>query len=153
MKKYLKQFWIVLLAAAALLLAAAALRSASAGSDIQRTLRKTWDVELPGGYTVEYRAATARNLDKGGLRFHALLYDDWAVLDDLLPWIPCTRPTQNAGSGAEVAREILTALNVPGGEWPDLEKAGMWYAAIDGAEVLLFHEQEDLRLYILESVQ
>ncbi len=152
MKKYAKQFVVILCIAAVLLALSAVLRSAAGSSDLDRALKKSWDTELPGGYMVEYRAASDEDLDEGGLRFHVLLYDDSTVLDDLLPWVPCTQATGKAESGAQAAAEILTALGIPGGEWPDLEGTGMWYADDGaGAEVLIFHSEEDLRLYILES--
>ncbi len=152
MKKYAKQFVVVLCVAAVLLALSAVLRNAGGPGGLARTLKKDWGIDLPGGYVVEYRAATDDNLDEGGLRFHVLLYDDSALLEDALPWVSCAQPTGTAGSGADAAKTILTALGVPGGEWPDLETAGMWYADDGaGAEVLLFHTQDDLRLYVLES--
>ena len=152
MKKYAKQFVVILCIAAVLLALSAVLRTATGSSGLARTLKKAWGVELPGGYVVEYRAASDEKMEEGGLRFHVLLYDDGAALDDLLPWVPCSQPTGTAESGAQAAAEMLTALGIPGGEWPDLEQAGMWYANdSQGAEVLIFHTEEDLRLYVLES--
>jgi len=152
MKKYTKQFIVVLCIAAVLLALAAVLKNAGSTGSLNQMLKKNWDVQLPGGYVVEYRAATTDDLEEGGLRFHVLLYDDSQGLDSLLPWVPCSQPTGSAGSGAEAAGEILTALGVPGGEWPDLDTSGMWYAHNDqGTEVLILHAAEDLRLYILES--
>ena len=151
MKKYTKQFIVVLCAAAVLLALSAVLRNAGGVGGLGRTL-KGWGVDLPKGYVVEYRAATDANMDEGGLRFHVLLYEDGTALDAMVPWVPCSQPTGSAESGTQAAAEMLTALRVPGGEWPDLERAGMWYADDDtGAEVLLFHAEEDFRLYILES--
>ena len=152
MKKYVKQFVVILCIAAVLLAMSAVLRSATGSSDLARTLEKSWDAQLPGGYVVEYRAASDEDLEEGGLRFHVLLYDDSEELDTMLPWVPCSQPTGTTESGAQAAADMLTALRVPGGEWPDLERAGMWYADDDeGAEVLIFHTEEDFRLYILES--
>ena len=154
MKKYAKQFVIVLGVAAVLLALAAFFRSASGTGELERTLKKDWDLELPGGYVVEYRAATDSDLEEGGLRFYALLYEDSIVLDDWLPWVDSTLPTDYAASGAEAAAEILTSLGIPGGEWPDLEGSGMWYASTeDASEILLFHGEEDLRSYVLESIR
>lgn len=152
MKKYVKQFAVILCIAAVLLALSAVLRGATGTSDVARTLKKSWAVELPGGYVVEYRAASDEKMEEGGLRFHVLLYEDGAALDDLLPWVPSSQTTGKVESGAEAAAEMLTALRVPGGEWPDLEAASMWYADDDeGAEILIFHAAKDLRLYILES--
>ena len=152
MKKYAKQFVVILCIAAVLLALSAVLRSATGSSGLARTLKKAWGVELSGGYVVEYRAASDDDLDEGGLQFHVLLYDDSEALDTMLPWVPCSQPTGTAESGAQAAAEMLTALGIPGGEWPDLEQAGMWYANdSQGAEVLIFHTEEDLRLYVLES--
>lgn len=152
MKKYTKQFVVILCAAAVLLALSAVLRNASSTGSLNRMLKKNWDAQLPGGYVVEYRAATGDDLEEGGLRFHVLLYDDSDLLDEALPWVSCTQPTGTANSGAEAVAEMLTALGVPGGEWPNLEDSGMWYAHDDeGTEVLILHEEEDLRLYVLES--
>lgn len=154
MKKYVKQFVIVLGIAAVLLALAAVFRSLSGTGELERALKKGWGLELPGGYVVEYRAATDSDMEEGGLRFHALLYDDSAVLDEWLPWVEGTLPTDYAASGAEAAAEMLTALGIPGGEWPDLGNSGMWYASgEDTSEVLIFHLEEDLRLYVLESTR
>lgn len=152
MKKYTKQFIVVLCVAAVLLALSAVLRTATGSSGLARTLKKSWGIELPGGYVVEYRAASDEKMEEGGLRFHVLLYDNSAALDAMVPWVPCSQSTGKAESGAQAAAEMLTALGIPGGEWPDLEQAGMWYADDgEGAEVLLLHTEEDFRLYILES--
>ena len=150
MKKYAKQFIVILCIASVLLALAAILRSES--NNLSRTIEKAWDVQLPDGYEVEYRAATSEKMEEGGLRVHILLYADSDGLDTMLPWVPCTQPTGAAQNGAEAATEIFTALGVPGGEWPDLENAGMWYAQDgQGAEILILHEEGGLRVYILES--
>ena len=74
MKKYAKQFLIVLLVAAVLLTLSAVLRVGGAAGGLARTLKNDWQLDLPQGYEVEYRSATDDKMKEGGLRYHALLY-------------------------------------------------------------------------------
>lgn len=154
MKKYGKQFVIVLLAAAVLLALSAVLRMSGVGGSLERTLKTDWQLELPQGYVVEYRSATDDKMKDGGLRYHALLYDDSDLLDDWLPWTGSAMPTAYADSAEELAQEIMDSLNVPGGERPVLQSSGIWYAeGEDGSELLLLHAEGDLRLYVVESIR
>ena len=154
MKKYGKQFVIVLLAAAVLMALSSALGMGGAGGLVERTLKNDWQLELPRGYEVEYRSATDAKIKDGGLRYHALMYADDTVLNDWLPWVSCNMPTAHADSAAELVREVMDSLNVPGGERPDLQNSGVWYAeGEDGSELLLLHTEGDLRLYIVESIR
>lgn len=152
MKKYAKQFVIVLAVAAVLLVLAAVFRFLGSANSLEKNLEADWGVELPSGYEVEYRAAFGEETD--GLRFYALLYSDSETLDSFLPWVDSTMATEYADSGAEAASEIMESLGIPGGERPDLDTAGMWYACgEDGSEIFVFHTQQDLRLYLVESLR
>ena len=157
MKKYTKQFIVVLCAAAVLLALSAVLRNAGGVGGLARTL-KGWGVDLPKGYVVEYRAATDSNMDEGGLRFHVLLYEDGTALDAMVPWGEIAG--LQTGYGVFAADEITTildALNVPGGERPDLQSGHVWQCETvkDGfeEEIFLLHTEGDLRLYLVESFQ
>ena len=71
MKKYTKQFIVVLCAAAVLLALSAVLRNAGGVGGLGRTL-KGWGVDLPKGYVVEYRRRAMELQDLpagGGLQF------------------------------------------------------------------------------------
>ena len=155
MKKYAKQFLIVLLVAAVLLTLSAVLRVGGAAGGLARTLKNNWQLDLPQGYEVEYRSATDDKMKEGGLRYHALLYADSAVLDDWMAWSLNKEMQTGAGIyAADEVREVLDALNVPGGERPDLKESG-YYNLSDGAgnEIFLLHAQNDLRLYIVEIIR
>ena len=156
MKKYAKQFVVILCIAAVLLALSAVLRSATGSSGLARTLKKAWGVELSGGYVVEYRAASDDDLDEGGLQFHVLLYDDSEALDTMLPWAEVAGLQTGYGIFAsDEITAILDELNVPGGERPDLQSGHVWQceAVKDGfvEEIFLLHAEGDLRLYVVES--
>ena len=156
MKKYVKQFAVILCIAAVLLALSAVLRGATGTGDVARTLKKSWAVELPGGYVVEYRAASDEKMEEGGLRFHVLLYDDSAALDDLLPWAEVAGLQTVYGIFAsDEITAILDELNVPGGERPDLQSGYVWQCETVkdgfGEEIFLLHTEGDLRLYVVES--
>ena len=55
----------------------------------------------------------------------------------------------------ESIEAILDALNVPGGERPDLQSGHVWQCETvkDGfeEEIFLLHTEGDLRLYVVES--
>lgn len=155
MKKYVKQFLIVLLVAAALLTLSAVLRVGGAAGGLEHTLKNDWHLELPQGYEVEYRSATDDKMKEGGLRYYALLYADSAVLDDWMQWSKNEELQTGFGIyAADEVREVLDVLNVPGGERPDLNESG-YYNLSDAAgnEIFLLHAQNDLRLYIVEIIR
>lgn len=155
MKKYTKQFIVVLCVAAVLLALSAVLRNAGGIGGLGRTL-KNWGVDLPEGYVVEYRAATDTNMDEGGLRFHVLLYEDGAALDSMVSWAEIAGLQTGYGTfAADEITAILDELNVPGGERPDLQSGHVWQCETvkDGfeEEIFLLHTAGDLRLYLVES--
>lgn len=157
MNKYIKQFLVVLLIAAVLLGLAAFLRTSGAGSTLSRTLKRDWQLELPEGYTVEYRAATDDKMKEGGLRYHVLFYEDGTVLDSWLPWQSSDLQTGYGIYAVDEVAKILDTLNVPGGERPELEEAGVCsYSRLDGekeGELFLLHTEGDFRLYLVESIR
>ena len=157
MNKYIKQFLVVLLIAAVLLGLAAFLRTSGAGSTLSRTLKRDWHLELPEGYTVEYRAATDDKMKEGGLRYYVLFYEDGTVLDSWLPWQSSDLQTGYGIYAVDEVAKILDTLNVPGGERPELEEAGVCsYSHLDGeeeGELFLLHTEGDFRLYLVESIR
>lgn len=157
MNKYIKQFLVVLLIAAVLLGLAAFLRTSGAGSTLSRTLKRDWQLELPEGYTVEYRAATDDKMKEGGLRYHVLFYEDGTVLDSWLPWQSSDLQTGYGIYAVDEVAKILDTLNVPGGERPELEEASVCsYSRLAGeeeGELFLLHTEGDFRLYLVESIR
>ena len=155
MKKYAKQFLIVLLVAAALLILSAVLRSGGADGGLTRQLKSDWQLDLPAGYTVEYRCATDAKMKEGGLRYYALLYQDGTEVDDWMQW--SENQDLQTGFGIYAADEVcqvLDALNVPGGERPDLEESGYYHLEdAAGNELFLLHAPNDLWLYIVETIR
>lgn len=157
MNKYIKQFLVVLLIAAVLLGLAAFLRTSGAGSTLSRTLKRDWQLELPEGYTIEYRAATDEKMKEGGLRYYVLFYEDSSVLDGWLPWQSSDLQTGYGIYAVDEVAKILDTLNVPGGERPELEEAGVCsysrLAGEDEGELFLLHTEGDFRLYLVESIR
>lgn len=157
MNKYIKQFLVVLLIAAVLLGLAAFLRTSGVGSTLSRSLKKDWQLELPEGYTIEYRAATDEKMKEGGLRYYVLFYEDSFVLDGWLPWQSSDLQTGYGIYAVDEVTKILDTLNVPGGERPELEEAGVCsYSRLAGeeeGELFLLHTEGDFRLYLVESIR
>ena len=150
MKKYLKQFGVVLIVVLAVLVLLAVFRFVGADSTLTREVEKLWGVELPGGYGIAYRAATDTSLEEGGLRYHVLAYADDTALAQWQDWGDGTQPARFAATCTEAAADILTALNVPGGEWPDADK--VWYTSTEnGSELVVYYDELLTQLYLIES--
>ena len=150
MKKYMKQFGIVLILVLAVMLLLSVFRFAGSDSTLAREVKKLWGLDLPRGYGIAYRAATAASLEDGGLRYHVLSYADETALADWLDWGDGTQPARYADTCLEAAQDILTALNVPVGDWPEAEL--LWYTATeDGDELVVFYDDLLTQLCLVES--
>lgn len=150
MKKYLKQFGVILVVVLAVLVLLAVFRFVGADSTLTREVKNLWGVELPAGYGIAYRAATDTSLKEGGLRYHVLAYADESMIAQWQEWGDGTQPALYADTALEAAEDILTALGVPGGEWPDTDQ--VWYTSTDnGSELVVFYDDILTQLYLIES--
>ena len=150
MKKQIKQFGIILIVVLAVMVLLSVFRFAGVESTLTRDIKDLWGVELPDGYAVAYRAATDVTMKDGGLRYHVLSYTDDAVLENWQNWGDGTQPARFAATQMEAAEDILSALNVPKGEWPEAEE--VWYTSTEnGSELVIVYDYVLTRLYLMES--
>ena len=150
MKKYAKQFGLVLIVVLAVLVLLTVFRFVGTDNSLTRDMRDLWNLELPEGYAIAYRAATDTSLKDGGLRYHVLAYADEEGLAQWLDWGDGTQPARYADTCDLAAADILSALNVPGGEWPDADK--VWYTSTDnGSELVVYYDDLLTQLYLIES--
>ena len=150
MKKTLKQFGLVLIAVLAVSVLLTLFRFVGTDSALAQEVEKLWGVELPEGYGVAYRAATAANMKGGGLRYHLLSYAEEVNLAHWLDWGDGTQPARYADTCLQAAEDILSALNVPAGDWPEANY--VWYMSTDnGAELVIFYDDLLNQIYLVES--
>ncbi len=150
MKKYVKQFGVMLIVVLAVMLLLTVFRYVGVNNTLTRDIKKLWDITLPEGYSVTYRAATAVDISKGGLRYHVLAYTDDAILADWQDWGDGTLPARYADTCLEAAEDILTALNIPKGEWPEADK--VWYTSTEsGSELVILYDDILTQLCLIES--
>ena len=150
MKKYGKQFGATLLVVAAVLVLLTVFRYVGADSNLNREIEALWGVKLPQGYSITYRAATDITMKNGGLRYHILSYPDDAVLENWQDWGDGTQPARYAATQLEAAEDILSALNVPKGEWPEAEE--VWYTSTEnGSELVIVYDYVLTQLCLIES--
>lgn len=150
MKKYVKQFGVMLVVVLAVMLLLTVFRYAGVNKTLTREIEKLWNVTLPEGYSVAYRAATDVDISKGGLRYHVLAYTDDTVLAQWQDWGDGSQPARFADTCLEAAQDILTGLNIPKGEWPETEL--LWYTSTEnGSELVIFYDDILTQLYLIES--
>ena len=150
MKKFTKQFGVVLIVVLAVLVLLAVFRFVGADSTLTRDMKELWGVELPEGYAIAYRAATDTTMKDGGLRYHVLAYTDDSVLENWQDWGDGTQPARFAATQIEAAEDILSALNVPKGEWPEADQ--MWYTSTEnGSELVIVYDYVLTQLFLIES--
>lgn len=150
MKKNIKQFGVILVVVLAVMVLLAVFRFAGTESTLTREVKNLWGVELPEGYAVAYRAATDTTMKDGGLRYHVLSYTDDAVLENWQDWGDGTQPARYAATQTEAAEDILSALNVPKGEWP--EAGQVWYTSTEnGSELVIVYDYVLTQLFLIES--
>ena len=61
-----------------------------------------------------------------------------------------TQPARFAATQIEAAEDILSALNVPKGEWPEADQ--MWYTSTEnGSELVIVYDYVLTQLFLIES--
>lgn len=118
-------------------------------------LRANWGFSLPG----QARCAEVYEKDSGdsfhgdGIRYHVFSYRDRNPVDGMLAWSETEKKTIFDGSYQKAATKWLDKIGVPEEQRPDYAGCAFWYKAQeDNSEILVFRNQAENRLYIVESI-
>lgn len=130
-------------------LCAALLTGCALFPDDAGTIALNWGVELPDRYTVVYETDTGASFGGDGMRCHVFTWQDGSALEELLPW------SEEDEVGIALAEEMLTELDVPEEEWPDLSACLSWHGNIREEDprdqLVILYLPESKTLWVLES--
>lgn len=113
-------------------------------------LKANWGISLPAGAREIYAQDSGESFLGDGLRYHVFSCKAGTRLS--FDWETEEQATIFHESRRAAAEDWLSELLVPEEEQPDFEKCVCWYQSqSDNSEILLLWEEDEGRLYVLES--
>lgn len=115
-------------------------------------IKTNWDISIPGNYKEIYESDSGSSFHGDGIRYHVFQYKNGEKIDSLLSWSREDKATVFSENQREAAEKWLDEIQVPQEERPDYDACVFWYQEKEGnCEMILFWDQEDLKLYVVES--
>lgn len=134
--------------------AAAAWHAHHAYSDYGRVMQANWGFALPKEARIKevFQADSGPGFHGDGIRCHVFSYENAGPIRDMVPWQSEEQNTRFGESYSVTAEKWLHEIEVPEEERPDYGACVQWYQRdSDTDEMLLYWNQEQGRLYVLES--
>lgn len=125
-------------------------------SDYNWTLQANWDIALPRSshYSEVYYQKVPNdeyNLLGDGVRYHVFTYKKEQPIAKFLEWKEEKRSTRTGLSYRESCEEWLDEIEVPSSERPAYSDCLYWYQRDRTDEIIILWNQEEMKLYIVES--
>lgn len=115
------------------------------------TIEANWGITLPDGYEQAYQADTGASFHGDGVRYHVLSYPEEMEFEGI-KWGAVSQETLFAGSALEAAQDFLAQLEIDEAWNIPYERCVAYHQSQeDNSELLLFWDEEDAVLYIVES--
>ncbi len=121
-------------------------------SDYTQSIRTNWEISLPSGCSLTYKAQSASGFHGDGQRYHVYSVTDSEALELLFSWEDEESATIYAASYTEAISNWLTNLSVKDGQYPNFSDCAYYYASqADNSELILVWDRGNNTLYVAEQ--
>ncbi len=123
-------------------------------SDYSTTLKANWSFSIPSDahYAEIYHQNDEPSFHGDGIRYHVFSYKEAEPISKMFVWQSSQQNTIFHDSYSEATEDWLDAIHVPLEQRPNYTQCTYWYQSQDdNSEIILFWDNHQNRIYIVES--
>jgi hypothetical protein len=118
-------------------------------------IKLNWNIEFPiWGYKEIYNIDSGPSFHGDGTRYHIFQYSDREDIWRAVPWTERAGQNRHGESFRAVTEEWLDVLEVPTEYRPNYPVSDYYFyydIQSDNSEIVIYFDEEEIKLYIIES--
>ena len=115
-------------------------------------LKTNWNIELPKEIKEIYSTSSNTSFHGDGIRYHIFSYKNEDKIEELFNWSIEEKETKDYSTYSETIDNWLNEIKVPKENYPNYSNCKYWYnKKDDNSEIIIFLDNKENKLYIVES--